>query len=81
VTLTREGLSVSWYSEQGSFLTPSGAVGAARADQPADLSRLRGAWWTPGATRGPGRVIAVVRDSRGGIGWSAQDLWFDGGAP
>ncbi len=59
--LAREAVSVAWFTTAGAFDAPRGG----RADD--DEARTVDAAWTAPGTTGEALVVAVLRDSRGGV--------------
>jgi hypothetical protein len=85
-TTTRyEGLSVAWYVEQGSLAAattslPAGGPDDAGLDTRDWAALTRNTWTVPASTRGPVRLIAVVRDTRLGVGWAEARFTVVGGS-
>ncbi len=78
-----EGLNVAWFAEAGALQAAQTSLPQGRANETRDWARALGNDWVPppGFFDGgaPVRLIAVVRDTRGGIGWVSTAV--SGGAP
>lgn len=69
--LARESVSVAWFTTAGAFDAPRGGRAAD------DAARMVDAEWTAPTTPGEALVVAVLRDSRGGVSALSLTLTAD----
>lgn len=65
-----ESLDLAWYVQGGLLEHATTAMPSARLGQPQDWASLLVNQWAPPAPQGSTPFILVVRDNRGGVGWT-----------
>jgi hypothetical protein len=66
-----ESLDLAWYVQGGLLEHATTSMPSARLGQPQDWASLLVNQWAPPAPQGSTPFILVVRDNRGGVGWTS----------